>query len=433
MNNTVKVFLKFLMGSGISIVISLLSGIIVSRSIGPEGKGIVAELLVIPSLLVPFAELGLRQSSIYFIGENYCKNKLSSTILIISIVSTITMSLVVYSILFFDDAIKDYTTFQLVAILMYIPIIGTIRPIFGIFLGEGQTTVYNNYRWGPPTVKFIFIVSFVIFFELGINEALISMFIGELVFIIYGLIHLSKFATLSLVNFDSKLAKGLITKGILFCLSFAIIQMNHRIDVLLLKEFKVASTNIGYYINGVGIAELVWQTPAILGLIILSKVKSKKKEKKLMVAKSLRYSNTIVLFTSGFIVLFCDLIITTLYGPAFKGSIEVTRYILVGVVLFNSFKILNSYYESAGKPINVLIFTLPSLIVNVIANFLLIPKYGINGAVWATNISYFVCSLLFTLRFSFTEKIVLKDTLVLHKAEVIEIVNGLKSKLKLNG
>ena len=428
MSRAAKVFFKFLFGSGISILTSLLSGIIISRSIGPEGKGIIAELLVIPTLFVPFAELGLRQSGIFHTGENYNKNKLSTTILTISIISSVVMSLFVLLIFIINDDLAVFTGFQSLVIFLYIPIMGAIRPIFGVFLGENKTTLYNNYRWGPAAIKLAFILTFTLFLKLGVNEALFSMIIGEFILIIYGLYHLCNFAKISISNFDFKLAKSLVFKGVFFCLSFAVIKMNHRIDVFLLKEFSVKSTDIGYYINGVGIAELVWQIPTILGLIILSKVK-KKNNKKFMIAKSLRFSNTIVFFSSIFIIIFCDFIITTLYGIDFRGSVIVTQYILIGVVLFNSFQILNSYYESSGQPLKILTFTFPALLINLTINLILIPKFGINGAVWSTNISYLVCSVLFTLRFSLKENIPLQDMLFLKKTEVIEIYHSVKLKL----
>ena len=67
-------FLKDTLSVGISkilmIVFGLATSIIIARTLGPEKNGIIAALLVYPSLFMSIGSLGIRQSTAYFLGKN---------------------------------------------------------------------------------------------------------------------------------------------------------------------------------------------------------------------------------------------------------------------------------------------------------------------------------------------------------------------------
>ncbi|OZF04419.1 flippase [Rhodococcus sp. 15-2388-1-1a] len=89
------------------------------------------------------------------------------------------------------------------------------------------------------------------------------------------------------------------------------------------------------------------------------------------------------------------LIIGTLYGPDFSASSSVLSiHIFAGVFLFVRTAV-SRWLIVEG----LLIFSLWShaagASINIIANFILIPKIGINGAAWASVASYAVSSIVF--------------------------------------
>src|SRR5690554_5557729 len=78
-------FLKDLFSVGSSKVLIILAGlgtsIITARYIGPEGNGIIAALLVYPSLFMSIGSLGIRQSTTYFLGKGiYSEEKIKTAI-----------------------------------------------------------------------------------------------------------------------------------------------------------------------------------------------------------------------------------------------------------------------------------------------------------------------------------------------------------------
>lgn len=45
--------------------------VLTARLLGPEGKGMITAILVIPTLVVTIADLGIRQAAAYLIGKKY--------------------------------------------------------------------------------------------------------------------------------------------------------------------------------------------------------------------------------------------------------------------------------------------------------------------------------------------------------------------------
>ena len=92
-------FLKDVFQIGVSKILMIICGlgtsVISARYLGPENNGIIAALLVYPSLFMSIGSLGIRQSSTYFLGrEIYSEDQIKSSIANIWILTSI-LSLVV--------------------------------------------------------------------------------------------------------------------------------------------------------------------------------------------------------------------------------------------------------------------------------------------------------------------------------------------------
>lgn len=73
MNSFISDVFRVGLSNFLIIIFGLLGSIITARIIGPEGNGIIASLLVYPSIFISFGSLGIRQSATYFIGKELFK------------------------------------------------------------------------------------------------------------------------------------------------------------------------------------------------------------------------------------------------------------------------------------------------------------------------------------------------------------------------
>lgn len=161
----------------------------------------------------------------------------------------------------------------------------------------------------------------------------------------------------------------------------------------------VTSKELGLYTLGESFAELLWQIPSALGVVIISKSATQKNQDKLShdILRMLRVSIFIVFVCSIILYLISPWAIPFIYGGDYSESVNVVRSMLPGIIIMVVFKILNSRLAGIGKPYYAIYAFIPSIILNVLLNLVFIPRYGIIGSVLSTNISWAIaiCILVF--------------------------------------
>ncbi len=84
------------------------------------------------------------------------------------------------------------------------------------------------------------------------------------------------------------------------------------------------------------------------------------------------------------------------YGAAFADAGVALRLILPGVVAYSVVAVLSRYIVGQGRPGTGTLVLMAGLAVNVAANLILVPRFGIDGAAASSSISY-ACTALLTL------------------------------------
>ena len=80
-------------------------------------------------------------------------------------------------------------------------------------------------------------------------------------------------------------------------------------------------------------------------------------------------------------------------GTDFRSSWIYVPFLLVGAIFFSYANFFGAIYMSAKKNVSIMITTLVAAIANVILNYFMIPRWGIQGAVIATMISYIIVGM----------------------------------------
>lgn len=210
-------------------------------------------------------------------------------------------------------------------------------------------------------------------------------------------------------------------------LSVLMTTLNYRVDVIML-EGHVADAAIGVYSVGVSLAERVWLIPDAMKGVLVSKVAKGKGAEE--VAYVIRICNTVCLFLILGLILLGEVFIRVIFGAEYDGAYQVTLILLIGAVFMVYYKMIAAYNIVMGKQRISFLFLLISVIGNVVANWLLIPKMGIYGAGFASVISYSICSLLFIVYFIRTTKTPLTQMLVLSPSDFKKLKASLTKKTK---
>ncbi|WP_063654929.1 oligosaccharide flippase family protein [Candidatus Arsenophonus triatominarum] len=107
------------------------------------------------------------------------------------------------------------------------------------------------------------------------------------------------------------------------------------------------------------------------------------------------YTGTILIFLICVLsMLFSKEMVIFLASDKYYDSISILPLIIIGNSLIHVYLIYVNFVFYKKKTIIISCATLGALVINVILNYYLIPKFGIAGSAWATVIAYFFLAAL---------------------------------------
>lgn len=413
------------------IALGLGTSIITARYLGPSKNGLIAGLLVYPSLFMTIGSLGIRQSTTYFLGKNiFSEEKIKTAITQIWLFTSIISLLICFVLInYFSKSGDNLLWILLVLIPIPFSLFNTYNS--GIFLGKNQIGTFNKINWLPSLLVFLASAIFIIVLDLGITGSLFAMLAGPLVMFII-LLFKNKFIQSFSLNFDWKVIKAMLSLGLVYAFALLVINLNYRIDIIILEKLST-SYELGIYSKGAGITQYLWQIPMVLSTIVFARSAVSKDDKmfSIKVAQLLRLSLIIVGISALFLFVVSDLLIITMYGEEFTKSVDVLKILLFGVVVLTLFKVMNMDLAGKGKPWVSMKAMIPALVTNIVINILFIPKYGSIAASWSSTISYTVAGLLFIYFYSRETGISIKEIFNYKKSDFKPILEIIK-KTPLN-
>ncbi|WP_010270030.1 oligosaccharide flippase family protein [Paenibacillus senegalensis] len=396
---------------------AFLVSVILARLLGPEGKGIITAVLVIPTLVVTIADLGIRQASAYFIGTKAYRYEDIVSSLIFLWMMTSLISIAVVSVILALQYGGKYDWKILAACIMTIPVNLGIQYLRGIMQGRGRIGSINKVEIIKTFLNFTILLLLVWLFGMGVLGAALTQLLMALFTLGYSIKLLIGEVKIKL-RYIHPLPLQLIRKGFSFAFALFIIQMNYRVDIVILEYFTNIS-EVGIYSVGTNLSELIWQLPAAVGLILFSRSANSDSAQAAVesTARLIRMVIPFLIVFGLFFWLLAPLLIGLLYGADFAASGIVIRYLLPGILVMVIFKLIHSDLSGRGAPLVSLNVSLIALAVNLVLNLLLIPRMGAIGSAIASSVSYSIAGLSFVWIYARRESIRVRDVLVLNRED----------------
>ena len=199
-------------------------------------------------------------------------------------------------------------------------------------------------------------------------------------------------------KFDLSYAKTLVADSFPIMIIAASGIVSARVDQIFLKHL-IDTTTVGLYNVAVQLSEIWHLIPGMLMMALFpSIINSRKVNMHTYRARLASLGGLFLLYSLALAILISVLshiIVPMIYGVAFLDSVSILQiYIwsMPGLVL--SLLISNFLIAENMRKIQIVSAILPMLI-NVILNLILIPRFGALGAAWATVISYSFAPLIF--------------------------------------
>jgi O-antigen/teichoic acid export membrane protein len=384
--------------------LSIITGILIARYLGATGKGVLAIMLLVSTIIKLLGGFGMEFSNVYFTSKEPTRfHEIFSNNLLIWVTSS--AFFILLALLLRDYVLKQFlpgfnSTIYNLALLIF-PFLLWSGYALTLCQGLEHFFKFNLLRIVEPATRLIGLILLVVLFRKGILGGAYAILLSYLVPTLLSFLILMK-------NIKSKLSinRNLLHKSIKYGMKGQVgifFQFfNYRLDMFLVNYF-LGINAVGFYTVSVTIAELLWHIPNSISLTLFPRVSRKERtHANDFTSKVSRNSIPLMLFSALAIGLLSSFLIPILYGNEFAQSILPLQILLPGIIAFGLAKILTNHLHGMGKPHYGSIVTMCSLILTILFDMLLIPKIGIIGAAAATTIAYTI-SLLLTIVFFVTE------------------------------
>lgn len=370
--------------------LSLLNVLIVSRALGPTGRGDVAFLTAISMITASLACLGVQQANSN-IGarEPERRRQLAGNALALSVV-------------FGAIAIG------IVALLIgLIPRVGgsTSVPLLALALGSVPVMILRNYLWAlvladygyawsnaswliGPLVNVVGNGGMALVWHLSVPFAVGTWVVGQTI----GDAVLVWFVARRSGGFgrpDLALVKRSLSFGIKAHLGTVLLVGNYRLDQWLVGSMS-GFTELGLYSVAVAWGEALFFLPTALALVQRPHLAraAGRQEAAAAVAPVLRTALWLTLVFAGAMAAAAPFLCVTVFGSDFSGSVDDLRLLVPGGFGIVALKLLGNALTAQGRPLAETLAITVAFVCTIALDIALIPAYGGAGAALASTAAY---------------------------------------------
>lgn len=407
-----------------SIIISVVSGIFLTRLLGAEGKGVYAIFFANMEIMVMVFAFGCDMGIIYF-GSNkkISQEKLQAiSISILGIVIPILFLVVLFLKLdflfpnYYDDLY--YKLF-----LLGIFSLTLINTLFGAFLKSIKSFKPVNRISLINSVFNVLIYSILFYIDsVGIFTVSIKFIFGVTILIMafntllwcisfFRAIKLKPDFHLSIKQDVLPFFKYISPVFISILINF----FNYRLDIWIVAYFK-GTVQLGLYVLAANFAQFILLYSRIIGGVMMPYLSEDDVvQRRITFTVYSRINFTSIVIMVACLFLFGEFLIKLLYGHEFSESVVPFNILILGILFSAMSQLFSIMLFSKGENKITLIANTVGLLATIILDLILIPKYGIIGAAVATSISYFVLFLVLLFNLLIKEKLNFYELFILRK------------------
>ncbi|ODS37238.1 hypothetical protein BEH94_07190 [Candidatus Altiarchaeales archaeon WOR_SM1_SCG] len=390
--------------------------VILARTVTEEEIGMFFLVLSVMSIVLLFSNLGLGAGAVaryvpFYAGQEKF-NHLRKVLKVSLFAGTIFSIVCIIFVIFFADDLANFFHDPGLVPLFYIMagylLISNFYAIAQSFLQGRKRMKFVSYITSMQeifkvilTVIFLFIVGFTV-------ESIAFGFL--LAFVFAGLIGwywvLKEYNSLPKSNEKADsipLLKEMVPFGLMVVLITSMSMINTYTDRIMLGYFlpaEVNTTMIGIYTIAIAFAGIISTFAGAIGSIFYPLItefwgKGKINEIKKITITIVRWLLITSIPILLVILIFSKQILTIIYTPNYAEGYIVLMLYSLGLFIY-LFASPSQYILAAMKRLDVTRKIIASgALINVILNFIFIPKYGINGAALTSAISFTLMTILF--------------------------------------
>jgi O-antigen/teichoic acid export membrane protein len=402
--------------------LGFISSIILARTLGPEGRGLFALVLVLPGLVKTLALLGFEQANAVYAGlEPERRRALVWQSAAIAVVMGGAVAAASAGFLVLgapgSQALMQGPLWLYLLALSTVPC-GLVTEYWGAILrGMNRIVLLNVAGVGTTVAGLVVVVALVVWLRLDVAGAVWADWLINVGAVVLMAVLLKYVGAWGRPSFD----RPLWGRAARFALpahgGTVAAYLNYRVDEIIIAALLPAE-QLGFYVLAVGIAERLWILPGAVATALLPHLTNSQKRDPGLPAILARHVMLWTGIACLLVFVLADVLVQGLYSPAFAATVAPLRWLLPGIFTLSIGKVLVAELLAREKPRYTVWASGVAAVVNIAGNLLLVPRMGITGAAIASSISYSLLSLML-IRYYLRETGVSWTELVPHGSDLL--------------
>lgn len=369
-------------------VLSVGTGVIMARGLGPAGRGELSAMMLWPALAAGLFTLGLRPALTYTLaaqrGEAPC-------LILVALLLTFCAGLIAagFGALVVPIWLEGYSphivTFAQWAMLIA-PVTLLLRSAKGILQARGEFRLYNRNHYVPPLVSLVALAALASFGFLNPLTGAVAVLSPSLPVLVANLVWIARIERPRFCK-PAHSARELLSYGLRSWGKDVVGTLATEVDRAVLIGL-VSPAALGLYVVAKHLARpLVALSSAIVAVLFPEASRVETKDAVRLLGRAARLSTAVACALILPLALAAPPLLELLYGEAFAAAADPFRILLIDAVLVGFSTILMQAFMSSGRPGVVTALLVLGLGVNVLGMLLLVPAFGLSGAAFAVLIS----------------------------------------------
>lgn len=392
-----KVISRFL-AQTFSLVLSVATSAIIARWLGPAGKGVVGLTLLLPGMLALFMSGGIGLANVYFVASRRldvaCLTANSVGFALLSTIVGIGVAVGLLSSGWLEILVPGVPVWLYLIAMLELPVRLLSSHFTAVLQGLQRFSAVNMIKLAGGGGALVLALLLVVGFHLGpFGAVLASLVAGAMSLIATGIL-LSRDGGTFAPRWDPFVMRTTLSFGLKGHIGNTLQFFNYRLDMFIVNYF-LGSSSVGIYSISVGLAEVLWVLPDAVGFVIFPRAAATQAE------SMNRFTPRVLGATMGLtalgalgLVLLGKPLIQMIYTSAFVSAYMPMLVLLPGVVLLAGHRVLTNDIAGRGHPTYNSINAGAVLVLTVVLDLMLVPRYGVVGAAIASSAAYMVAFLI---------------------------------------
>lgn len=208
--------------------------------------------------------------------------------------------------------------------------------------------------------------------------------------------------------------------------------LNLQLAIFIIQHFHTAS-QLSFYQLAFNISQRLWLIPTALSTVLYHTLVATDRSSSTLTPRVCRNNLLIMVLLAIPVVLFGKFVILFLYGREYIQTTLALYSVVWGIVVYPIFKILYEDFAAQNRLGLAILASILGFVVNLSANLLMVPRYGIVGAGLATSLAFTLMAIILVGFYMHHHKIPARDLLLVNSEDLSDFLKAfgkLKSRIR---